>query len=110
MKARVIADAAIFAAFIIFGLVGLWFSKFPVDKTVWWIGFIVFAGWLIVEICFISPYNHAKALVVKIDALEERLKPRITVSYQKMTNSADYLQDLPANLCFVLILILKESN
>lgn len=60
VKARVRAEAAIFVAFLICGLVGLWLSKFPVDKTVWWIGFTVFAVWLLIEICFVSPYRHAR--------------------------------------------------
>src|SRR5438105_4151128 len=73
VKARVKADAVIFLAVIIFGLIGLRFSKFPVDKTVWWIGFIVFAGWLIIEVCFISPYRHAQTLIVKCDELQAKL-------------------------------------
>jgi len=90
VKARVRADAAIFAAFLIFGLVGLWLSKFPVDKTVWWIGFTVFAVWLLIEICFVSPYRHAQGLTAQIDAsesklavLEEASKPRIKISCAK---------------------------
>jgi len=87
VKARVIAEAAIFAALMICGLIGLWLSKLPVDKTVWWSGFIAFGGWLIIEICFISPFNHAKLLSEKIDPLEDRLTPRIKVSGDMQTEN-----------------------
>jgi hypothetical protein len=87
VKARVRADAAIFAAFLISGVVGLWLSKFPVDKTVWWTGFIVFAGWLIIEICFIGPYRHTQLLTAEIKALKDRMKPRLDISVGKVKKS-----------------------
>ncbi|MGH7984521.1 MAG: hypothetical protein ACREFF_15460 [Candidatus Udaeobacter sp.] len=60
MKARVLTDAVVFAAVLIVGLIGLIWSRLPVDKTIWWICFSVFAGWFIIEVCFVSPYRHAQ--------------------------------------------------
>lgn len=78
MNARVRAEAAIFVAFLICGLVGLWLSKFPVDKTVWWTGFTVFAVWLLIEICFISPYQHARQQQQTYESEVSGLREKVT--------------------------------
>ena len=80
MKARVHAEFAGFVFFILGGLLVLRWVSFPFDKTLWWIVFGAFVVTLIVEVCFISPFNHAKSLVTKIEAFEERMRPRIKVS------------------------------
>jgi hypothetical protein len=60
LKARVRAEAVGFVAFLIIGIVALRFSKFPVDKTLWWMVFAVFVVVFLVEICFVTPHRRAK--------------------------------------------------
>lgn len=66
-------EAILFAVFLLGGFL-------LIDRTVWLIGFAAFVVLFLFELCFICPLNHAKSLVEKIDALEDRLKPRISVS------------------------------
>lgn len=87
MKARVHAEFAGFVFFILGGLLVLRWVSFPFDKTLWWIVFGAFVVTLIVEVCFISPFNHAKSLVKKIEAFEERMRPRIKVSGDMQTEN-----------------------
>src|SRR5438128_8000336 len=80
VKARVRCEAILFAVFLLGGLLLLKYSSIPIDRTTWLIGFSVFVVVFLFELCFICPFNHAKSLVEKIDALEELMKPRIKVS------------------------------
>jgi hypothetical protein len=58
VKARVRAEAVAFVAFLIFGVIALCFINFPSDKIVWWSVFAAFVVTLLVEFCFITPYQR----------------------------------------------------
>jgi hypothetical protein len=88
VKARVITEAIVFAALVITGLIVLAFTNFPAEKTVSFILLIVFGVLFIIEICFISPFKHAKTLTEKLDALEEQMKSRIKVSCGKSVDQS----------------------
>ena len=70
LKARVRAEAVGFIAFLIIGIVVLRFSKFPADKTLWWMVFGAFVAAFLVEICFITPYRRANEVDEQLAAAE----------------------------------------
>lgn len=62
MKGRVRAEGVGFVIFLGGGLLKLRFQNFPFDDALWWGVAIVFVLVLLWELCFLSPYEHVKAL------------------------------------------------
>ena len=60
VKARVKAETILFLLFLSGGLVLLCKPSFPIDRSVWWVGFGFFVLIFLVELCFVSPYRHAQ--------------------------------------------------
>jgi hypothetical protein len=73
VKARVRVEAILFLVFLSGGF-------FILDRTMWLVGFVLFALAFLFELCFICSFNHAKTLEKEIATLQDRVKSEITVS------------------------------
>lgn len=75
MTARVKVEALLFLLFLVSGLI--LFRPSPaiqIEKTTWALGFLLFLVVFIFELCFLSPYNHARALIQKHTTESQNLK------------------------------------
>jgi hypothetical protein len=62
VKARVMVETALFILFLCGGLVLLFKPNFPIDRSIWWFGFGAFVLVFLVELCFVSPYQHEQKI------------------------------------------------
>jgi len=87
VKARIWAETVGFVAFLILGFISLGYPNFAADKTLWWTIAGIFVAVLFFEICFVSPYVHARDLLSTVEALKDRMKSRLTISGGKVEKS-----------------------
>jgi hypothetical protein len=73
VKARVIVDALLFVLFFVSGGVTWNKPEFHVEKPILVLAAGVFFVAFLIEICFISPFNHARKLQDKFDRLQKVL-------------------------------------
>jgi hypothetical protein len=72
MKARVRVEAILFILFLCSGVI-LFRTTSPIqiDKTFWTVGFGTFIALFLFELCFVSPYHHAKKLTEELKQLRD---------------------------------------
>jgi hypothetical protein len=110
VKARVITEAVVFTVLIVTGIIVFAFTTFPAEKTVSWTLLVVFGVVVVVEICFVSPYQNAKKLGQKIEELENRAKSEITVSFSCDTEQCVLFQSQTTMAIFRVIVHLGGDD
>jgi len=91
MTARVKVEALLFLLFLVSG--PILFRPSPaiqIEKTTWALGFLLFLVVFLFELCFVSPYNHAKTLIQERDNLKlglDELRETIRQSAKSKTET-----------------------